>query len=179
MQTEKDLFEAIKQQDQKALEQLYHLYFPRLSRFIAQVMQDSNDVVDVINEVFLVVWNDAEKFRGDSSLSSWIMGIAYNKVLSTARKKKHWLSFSDDLSGFEAINDNMIQAEPSSDIEDVRKVMKSLSPEQRAMTELTYFFGYSYQEVSEILKCKTSFVRHQLYEARQLIKQRMETGNNS
>ena len=170
MNTEKELFESIKFRDQKALEQLYHSYFPRLSRFITQITQDPHETLDVINEVFMVVWNDASRFRGDSSISSWIMGIAYNKALSALRKKRHWLSFSNDLD--EQVDETIY----TSDQEDIRRVMKKLKPEQRAMVELTYFFGYSYQEISEILDCKSSLVRHQLYVARKQMKQRIQTG---
>lgn len=168
MQTEKELLEGIKQQNQKALEQLYSSYFARLSRFIIQITQDPHEALDVINEVFIVVWKDASRFRGDSSLSSWIMGIAYNQAIRSLRRKRHWLSFSDDLSEQVADEDN------SSDIDDVRKVMKKLVPQQRAMVELTYFFGYSYEEIAKMLNCKTSLVRHQLYQARKQMKQQIE-----
>lgn len=158
------LFEGIKNQDQKSLELLYNNYFSRLSRFITKTTQDPSEALDVINEVFLTVWRDASKFRGDSSISSWIMGIAYNKALASTRKKRKWLVFSDEL---DLVVD---ESGPSSDYDDMRKIMKKLTAEQRAMMELTYYFGYSYDEIAVMLKSKPSVIRHQLYSARKQVK---------
>jgi len=168
MKTDTQLIEEIKEGDQGSLELLYKKYFSRLSRFVIQITQDSQEALDVINEVFMTVWTDASKFRGDSSLSSWIMGIAYNKSLATIRKRRHWLSFSNELDA--ELVDN---SEVSSDYDDMRKVMKKLSPQQRAMMELTYFFGYSYEEIGNMLSCKSSVVRHQLFTARKHVRSMM------
>ena len=57
--SDQELLKAIEKSDQKALEALYERYFPRLSRFITRITQDSHESLDVINEVFIVVWNKA------------------------------------------------------------------------------------------------------------------------
>lgn len=159
------LLAGIRAHDQASLELLYKNYFPRLNRFVTQITQDPHETLDVINEVFLTVWNDASRFRGESSLSSWIIGIAYNKSLATLRKRRKWLSFSDDL-------DNIAVTESDQALvsDDIYKIMKKLKPEHRAMMELTYYFGYSYKEIADILGLTPSMVRDQLHQARKKIK---------
>lgn len=164
-ESDEQLLSRIKEGSQASLEILYKRYFPRLSRFITQITQDAHETLDIINEVFLSVWNDAEKFRGDSSLSTWIIGIAYNKSLSALRKKRKWLSFTDELP-----DAPIPEHEEPQRADDIRQAMKRLKPEQRAMVELTYYFGYSYDEIAQMLDCKAIKVRDQLYMARKQIK---------
>lgn len=169
-QLDLSLLAGIKNRDQESLERLYQNYFPRLNRFITQMTQDPEETLDVINEVFLTVWNQADRFRGDSSLSSWIIGIAYNKSLSALRKRRKWLSFSNDL------DEVVAESTSSSTMDDIKTMIKKLSPEQRAMMELTYYFGYSYDEIASMLGCTPSVVRDQLYHARKKVKKLMGEG---
>ena len=166
--SDQELLKAIEKGDQKALEVLYERYFPRLSRFITRITQDSHESLDVINEVFIVVWNKAGVFRGESSPSTWIMGIAYNLAMTAVRKRRQWLSFSDDL-------DDAVSVEGySSDLDDISKLLHKLTPEQRAIMELTYVFGYSYSEIALMLDCSEGNVKHSLYDARKKSKKIME-----
>ena len=166
--SDQELLKAIEKSDQKALEVLYERYFPRLSRFITRITQDPHESLDVINEVFIVIWNKAGTFRGESSPSTWIMGVAYNSAITVVRKRRQWLSFSDDL------NDAVSVEGYSSDLDDITKLLRKLTPEQRAIMELTYVFGYSYAEIAVMLDCSESNIKHSLYDARKKAKKIME-----
>ena len=49
---------------------------------------DPDTAGEIINDVFLVVWDKAAQFRGDSHVSTWIMGIAYRKALTALKRRK-------------------------------------------------------------------------------------------
>lgn len=78
---DQDLLTNICDHNQSALEALYHRYFERLTRFVTQVTRVPETSLEVVNDVFMVVWSSAKNFRGDSNASAWIMGIAYRKAL--------------------------------------------------------------------------------------------------
>ena len=63
--------------DRDAFEQLYLDYHKRLVKFLSRVIRRYEDLEEVINDAFLIVWQRAGDFRGASRVSTWIFGIAY------------------------------------------------------------------------------------------------------
>ena len=56
-----------------------------LARFLMRLALRYELAEEVINDTFWVVWRQAERFRGDSRVSTWIMGIAYRRALRALR----------------------------------------------------------------------------------------------
>ncbi len=164
---EQELLQRIAGGDQAALEQLYGEYYPRLARFILRVTRDVELAREVINDVFLVVWRTAHRFRGDSSVSTWILGIAYRRALKSARRLPRLAELADDepASG-DALEDSRL---------DIDSSLARLSHEQRATVELAYYFGYSYKEIAEVMDCPENTVKTRMFHARRTLKSLLET----
>lgn len=60
--------------DRAALAELYRSYYQRLARFFSRITRRNDLVEEVINNCFWIVWQKAAEFRGDSRVSTWIMG---------------------------------------------------------------------------------------------------------
>ena len=88
MTTDMELIGRVGAGDQEALEELYNRYYKRLSRFMHRMTGDSELVVELVNDVFLVVWHKSSGFRGDSSASTWILGIGYHKALKALKARR-------------------------------------------------------------------------------------------
>ncbi len=71
--------------DRAALAELYRSYHQRLARFLSRITRRNDLVEEVINDCFWIVWQKAAEFRGDSRVSTWIMGIAYRCTLKALR----------------------------------------------------------------------------------------------
>lgn len=167
-QFETDLIISIDGGNEVALERLYHLYYSRLFRFIARVAGRRDFIDDVINDVMYLVWKNAGKFNQHCLPSTWIFGIAYNKTLQNLRgankvcrtsleaMDSESLSFGQDDSGIKHL-------EMTNWLEHAFTV---LSPEQRAVIELTYFHGMHYREISLLMKCPENTVKTRMYHAR-------------
>lgn len=165
MPTDQDLLARIIEGDEDALATLYGQYYKRLARFLLRVTRDTELAAEVINDVFLVVWQKAPEFRGDSSLSSWILGIAYRKALKALKKVRQFEPLTD---ATDVIADNVNQRF------ELDSSLSQLSAEHRAVMELAYFFGYSYREIGEILKCPENTVKTRMYHARRLLQSILE-----
>ena len=132
---ERKLLVRIAGSDEVALRQLYDLYYPRLGRFLLRITRDREVAAEVINDVFLVVWRKACEFRGDSSPSTWIMGIAYKTALKAVRRLRSFESL-DVVS--EQMTDDKVHAR-----DELHASLAKLSPKHQAVIILTYEFGYS------------------------------------
>src|ERR1700683_2026547 len=84
-----DLLAAVAAGNRAALEQLYHSYHRRLARFLSRFTSRYENVEEIINDTFMVVWQSAKDFRNASQVSTWIIGIAYRTALKSFRRQKN------------------------------------------------------------------------------------------
>src|SRR5580698_8080610 len=80
---------AIATGDRRALEELYLSYHRRLARFLSRFTPRYENVEEIINDTFMVVWQSAKDFRNASQVSTWIIGIAYRTALKSVRRQKN------------------------------------------------------------------------------------------
>jgi RNA polymerase sigma-70 factor (ECF subfamily) len=164
-----ELLARIVARDRDALTVLYGRYHGRLLRFLQRLTGDIETAQEAVNDVMLVVWNSASGFGGRSRVSTWIMGIAYRKAMKfrtrmqrwTVRfKAADWSEVVERTAGMEAPMQEVMQSEL------VYRAMQLLPPKQRAVMELTHYFGYSYEEIAEIVGCPTNTVKTRMFHAR-------------
>lgn len=162
------LLNRITQGDRDALRQLYNTYYHPLLRFIYRLTGKLELAQEGINDVMLVVWRTSHAFGGRSAVATWIMGIAYRKALKLLESSRRWSSRiqSMDPTGFERFD---AAAEPTVDAELsdlLEHGLRQLSPEHRAVVELTYYYGCSYEEIALIANCPVNTVKTRMFHAR-------------
>src|ERR1700693_6595642 len=84
-----DLLVAVPAGNRKALEERYLSYHRRLARFLSRLTTRYENVEEIINDTFMVVWQSAKDFRYASQVSTWIIGIAYRTALKSLRRQKN------------------------------------------------------------------------------------------
>jgi len=163
-QTDRDLLDKVAAGDREALRELYFIYHRRLARFLQRFTRRQDLVEEVINDTLYVVWCKAGEFRGDSKLSTWIMGIAYRRALKALRRPGHQLFHAVQIeSEYLAAPDELSAAER---VEWVALALQRLSPDQRLTLELAYGQGHSCEEIAEIMGCAVNTVKTRMFYAR-------------
>ncbi len=157
------LIRRVSLRDRTALRELYLLYHRRLSRFLMRLTQRQDLAEEVINDTLLVVWNSAERFRGDSRVSTWIVGIAYRRALKSVRRRRSFEVMELDATDTLVSADGMQACETQEWIEEA---LQELPIEQRMCLELAYVLGHSCEEISIITSCPINTVKTRLYHAR-------------
>ena len=162
---ERTLLAAVGRHDRGAFSELYRIYQPRLYGYLRRMVSNPVLIEEIVDDVMFVVWTDARKFRGRSAVSSWIFGIAYRRALSALRKEvRYQAPLVRDAVGTVAANG------PAADLELIGAGLAELSPDHRQVVELTYFCGFSYQEIAEIAGCPVNTVKTRMYHARRRLK---------
>jgi RNA polymerase sigma-70 factor (ECF subfamily) len=163
-----ELIARICKTDEKALELLYRHYYNRLFRFIARVTRREDLIDEIINDVMYVVWEKAESYNQQCQPSTWIFGIAYNKARQSLRNANN----NDEESLDEMDGDNLLFEENDSGLKQLEmtnwleSALDMLSPEQRAVIELTYFQGLHYSEIAVLMECPENTVKTRMHHAR-------------
>ncbi len=84
MDTDHDLMERVRSQDEKAFEELHQRYSADLVRHLQRMVRDRGAAEDLLQELFLLVWSRADQWSG-STLPSWLYRIATNLALNHIR----------------------------------------------------------------------------------------------
>jgi RNA polymerase sigma-70 factor (ECF subfamily) len=166
------LLERIANGDRNALHSLYNTYYHPLLRFIYRITGRLDLAQEGVNDVMLVVWRSSHSFGGRSSVSTWIMGIAYRKALKLLASARRWTDRFAGAPFEELIERSDASAEQNDD--DLRdlldEALRHLSAEHRAVVELTYFYGCSYEEIAAIAACPVNTVKTRMFHARAKLK---------
>ncbi len=154
--------------DQAAFRALYANYYPRLSRLLARMSVRREDIEEVVNDTFWVVWTKAGEFRGASQVSTWIIGIAYRRALNVLRRAK-LRPVSDEPFDEDSVSVGSSE-EDETNQQWLSLGLERLPVEQRMALELTYTLGHSCEEVAAILDCPVNTVKTRLFRARETLK---------
>lgn len=155
------LLSRVALQDKKALQELYGVYYPRLGRFLNRMLHRTDLIDEIINDTFWVVWKKAGSFRGESRVSTWIMGIAYRCGLKALRQSS--------LAKLYPIGNEIptVSGDSKQDLQEwLAAGLQQLPMEQRLTLELAYFFGNSCQEIAAIMNCPINTVKVRMSRAR-------------
>ena len=165
------LLRRIADGERVALEALYRAYHRRLDRFLARLTRRADVVEEVINDTFWIVWQKAGEFRGESRVSTWILGIAWRCALKTLREhgeEPAEAPADESAHQLHALDDPHARHELA---DWVAKGMRRLNAEQRATMELAYGAGHSLEEVAQIMDCELSTVKARMFHARVKLRQ--------
>ncbi|MTI63498.1 sigma-70 family RNA polymerase sigma factor [Methylophaga sp.] len=156
---------------QQALAEFYRRYESRLYRFICSKMPDQFEAADLVNEVFLEVWQKAAEFQQRSKVSTWLFSIAYFKTVDRLRKTRPEALSEEALDNLEddspASLTCLIQAEQA---DQVRHCVSTLKPDHRAVMELTFFEEMSYRDIATVVNCPENTVKTRMFHAKQAMK---------
>jgi RNA polymerase sigma factor (sigma-70 family) len=156
--------------DKHAFEALYRIYYRRLTRFLERVTRRPHAIEEILDDTMLAVWRKAATFNGSSQVSTWIFAIAYRMALKALKRDRIWVrNLFDDREETSAPSPEamLIEGQFRSRI---KRLLADLSPEQRAVVELTYYHGCAYKEIAEIVGCPVDTVKTRMFHARRKLK---------
>lgn len=161
------LIGRIAQGDRLAMQALFARHQLRVYRFVLRLVGNPTAAEDLISEVFLDVWRQADQFEGRSTVSTWLLAIARFKTLSSMRRRPHE-ELDDEKAG--AIEDSADNPELSVQKKDkgaaLRKCLQALSPEHREVIDLVYYHEKSVEEVAAIVGIPEATVKTRMFYAR-------------
>ena len=163
------LLQRISAGDRSALCELYEKHYHSVLGFMRRITGRLDLAQEGVNDVMLVVWRNSASFNGHSKVSTWIMGIAYRKALKQLARSKRWSSRLATVDVDNWIEHSEVAGHTSDhgELRDlVERGLNALSPEHRAVIELTYFADCSYQDIAAIAGCPINTVKTRMFHAR-------------
>lgn len=166
------LLDKFVQGDRDAFERLVALYERRVARLAHRLLGWIGDVEDVVQDVFLAVYEQGHKFRGDSELWPWLTAITVNKCRSRMRRhflKLRWLrNRAPEALGNESSDQDSLRDETSTK---VRTAVRALPPKDREVIVLYYLEDRPVVEISRLLGSSENAIDVRLHRARKRLKE--------
>jgi RNA polymerase sigma-70 factor (ECF subfamily) len=156
------------QGDRAAFERLFRAYEHRLYRYVLGIVRTPQTAEEITGDVMLEVWRHASRFRELSKVSTWIFGIAHHKAVDALRRRAPQHIELHELAGVEDQKRGPEEvAIAHSASREVAQALEELSPEHRAVLELTFTHGYSQAEIAQIVGCPVNTVKTRVFYAKQ------------
>jgi RNA polymerase sigma-70 factor (ECF subfamily) len=153
--------------DRLAFEKLYLAHHNRVARFLARFIRSRENLEEIIDDTFMVVWRNAGHFRHGSRLSTWIAGIGYRTALKSIRGTKHQMVSRNIEDSTDGRRNHTIECE----LQDwLKKGLDRLPLEQRLTLELSYGLGYSIEEIAAITCSPIGTVKARMFHAREKLR---------
>ena len=127
-------------------------YSKQLYWTIRRIILNHDDANDVMQNVFLKVWNNLDQFKERSKLSTWLYRIAVNESLDFLRRKRNVVAFDSDLAngvGSRLIADEYFDGDATQAL--LQEAIATLPDVQRIVFNLRYFEEMKYSEISQML----------------------------
>lgn len=173
---DKQLLAAIAGGDMDAITVFYQRHEARVYRYAMAKVGDSFAASDILNDVMMQVWRAAAKFEGRAKVTTWLLGIAHNKVVDHWRKvgAREYTELDDSMEDESATGANPAQAtEAASDGKLLHACMAKLKPEHREILHLVFFEELGYSEIAGIINVPEGTVKSRVFHARNLMKKQL------
>lgn len=173
--SDQDLLDGIRAQSEVHFAELYNRYFQRIYNFVYARMRNHAETEEVVQETFLAVFRSFENYRGQSSLLSWIYGIAKNTTNNSLRRAKSQHERIDQAG------EEDLAPRPSLDVgmpdeqldllrfrEQLTERLDTLADWQTEIFEMRHFENLSISEISKRTERSSDAVRSSLYRVKRM-----------
>ncbi len=174
LHTDEELFELVKENDERSFSTLYKRYSKRVYAYCLRVIGTRTAADDVFQSVFTAVYEKRSSFVG-GNFASWIFTIARNFSIKASKKQKAALvnySSIDDYTDYlpdesDRTGDDIIVKQA------LRKAIAELGEDFREALELRYYEGLSYEEIAVTLNIGLSLAKVRVFRAKQQLQKIM------
>lgn len=166
---EKDLLERMRNGDVHAFHQIYDRYKGPLARRILLLLKADELVQDVLQDLFLKVWEHRSTIDPERSFRAYLFRIISNQVTDIFRKVHREIVLQERLlrensNSYCHIEEEVISKE---NIQFIREALRQLPDRQREIFMLHKLDGKSYKEISEELGIEPATINQHIYRAMQ------------
>lgn len=173
------LLERCALQDQKALAELHAMLAKRIYAFALHRLNHEQDAETVVIDTLHEVWKCAAGFRGDSLVSTWVLGIARYKALNLRRGTP---VVQEDIEDYaEVIASDSENGEQALDRwqqeQQVHRCLDTLSTAHRECLQLVYFECLPLADVASVQGVPENTVKTRLFHARKNMRECVELGS--
>jgi len=157
-----DLILLIQKDDRVAFYNIYERYSKRLYGFVLRYIKQKEDAEEIVQEVFVKVWESRNKIDAYASFESFLFTIAYNTTISILRKRTNEKKYLDHLKSLQQPTNspNLIDEIYFNELNArVQSLLNELTPRQKEIFHLSREEGLTHDEIAKKLDISVNTVK--------------------
>jgi RNA polymerase sigma factor (sigma-70 family) len=175
--SDQELMKCCRQGNSDCFSELYMRYHKAVFNSILRLIQDFAQAEDLLQEVFILLYQDIMKDIQIEHFGGFSKRVAVNKTIRFLRQNKYMLLFED---GYENVAEEQAEDEDLFEfrVEEVKKAISSLPDGYRTVVNLYLMEGLSHEEIAELLGVSQVTVRTQYHRAKKKIVSSVTKGDS-
>jgi RNA polymerase sigma-70 factor (ECF subfamily) len=162
------------QGDREAFRNLVDLYDRRLLYFVRRILGETDEALDVLQVVWLVVHRSLWKLQSAAAFRVWLYRIAHDQAVTELRKKtKRPIQF-EDIAPSQTLDPTFQDGATFENAELVHAALLGLSVDHRRVLTLRFLEDMSIEEIAEVVGCSPGTVKSRLHYAKLALRRRIE-----
>jgi len=160
-----ELVKLLKKGDIAAFNDIYKMYCHKLHRFVLMYLKQDEDAEEIVQEVFVKIWESRSKIDIYASFESFLFTIAYNSTISLLRKRMSENKSREYLKSLQQIDseDQVIDEIRFKELNhQIHSLLEQLTPRQREIFLLSREDGLTHKEIAEKLDISENTVNNHL-----------------
>lgn len=171
---EKQILKELKYGSKKAFEYIFKTYYNQLFRYAEEILKDREESEDVVESLFVRLWEDRKRIDIHTSIRSYLYRSTYNSCLNVIRKKKSRNKYRDFFihhSDFSKTHDYGSSSYPLTGIidkefeEKIYKIIDNLPTRCKKIFLMSRIDNLSHKEIAEKLEISVNTVKSQIMNA--------------
>ncbi|MRG44390.1 sigma-70 family RNA polymerase sigma factor [Chitinophaga sp. SYP-B3965] len=160
-----DLLSSIADGNEKAMEILFHAYYPRLKYFCLDLMKDAAEAQDIAQDAIAAFWDRREGFRDATvkAAGTFLFTVARNKCLDHKKHLQVRLAKQDEIAGGQEISEDVLEATIIKEdlFNRIFQEVEGLPPNQVELLKMIFVEGLDTLEIAQKLGITPNNVRNQ------------------
>lgn len=162
-----ELIILIRARNQKAFAYLYDNYSKALFGVIDSIINNQEESEDVLQNTFLKIWNNFDSYDASKGrLYTWMLNIARNLAIDSTRSKHEKIKNKiQEATDFVYHKNNLYTEDMAHETIGLKRMVDSLKENQREIIDLSYYQGYTQEEISKKLNIPLGTVKTNVRQA--------------
>lgn len=173
---DKQLIKKLKEGDRAAFDALFYAFEPTLYSYAMKLTFDVEDAKEVVQEVFLKVWERRQWIDPQYNFDSFLFSIAKNLVYNKARHRAYGFAYKEYVtlhgSQTENVTENTVRFNELANL--IQATCRQLPPVRREVFTLSRIEGLSHSEIAEKLNTSTSNIKNHIHKALRFLKEQIQ-----
>lgn len=173
-----ELIKRIQKDDRVAFYHIYERYSKRLYGFVLRYIKQKEDAEEIVQEVFVKIWESRNKIDAYSSFESFLFTIAYNTTISLLRKRTNEKRYLEHLKSIQQPNNSpdLIDEIHFNELNDrVQSLLNKLTPRQKEIFQLSREEGLTHDEIAKKLDISVNTVKKHMTNTLTFLKTQIDT----
>jgi RNA polymerase sigma-70 factor (ECF subfamily) len=171
--------------DRRAFAELVELYKDKIYHLGYRMLNQKQEAEDVVQETFLRVYTNLERYDENQKFSTWIYRIATNLCIDRLRKRKPSYSIDAEMTDGEGMDWHSMLAskDPGPDEElilsetqtNIREAIQTLPDKYKAVVILRYLHDMTLQEIGEVLDMPVTTIKTRVHRGREFLRKKLQS----